>query len=159
MTSNTLPPRAPRTPGRLRDRQPRGVSFVTVLILLGLGAGVWWVASYGEAYWDNLEVKSAMTQATNIAYHEPDDARVRHFVMDRLHEMFDIEVEERGVRKKVLKINLEPDDLRVERTKVPAYINIWLTYDRPVKLFLTGKERVLTFSLHAQQDLSPVVWK
>ena len=63
------------------------------------------------------------------------------------------------MRKKVLKINLEPDDLRIERSKVPAYIHIWLTYDRPVKLFLSGKERVLTFTLHAEQDLSPVVWK
>lgn len=142
-----------------KDRKPRGITFVTVLLLLAVGAGVWWLVSYGGAYWDNLEVKSVVTQAANIAYREPDDLRVRLFVMGKLHDMFDREVEEHGTMKKVLKISIEPDDLRIERSKVPANINIWLTYDRPVKLFLSGQERVLTFTVHAEQDLSPVIWK
>jgi len=128
-------------------------------LLLLLGGGVWWVVSYGQAYWDNLEVKSVVNQAANVAYRELDDATVRRFIMTKLHDMFDVEVEERGTRKKVLSINIEPDDLRIERSKVPLSIHIWLTYDRPVKLFLSGRERVLTFTVHAEQDLSPVIWK
>src|ERR1700694_844206 len=125
----------------MNKRRDRGLTFVTVLILLLLGGGIYWLVAYGEVYWDNQEVKSVLVQGANLAYSEPDDARVRGFIQRKLHEMFDTDVEEHGRKVKGMKIELDPEDLRIERTKVPAYVHIWLTYQRSVKLPLTSQVR------------------
>lgn len=139
-------------------RPQRGLTFITVLILLAIAGGIYWLVAYGEVYWDNVEVKSLLVQGANLAYSEPDDAKVRLFLNRKLHEKFDTEVEEHGRMIKGMKIELDPEDLRIERTKVPAYVHIWLTYQRPVKLPLTSQVRSVTFTDHAEQDLSPVKW-
>jgi hypothetical protein len=139
-------------------RPHRGLTFITVLILLAISGGVYWLVAFAEVYWDNQEVKSVLVQGANLAYAEPDDAKVRVFIHRKLHEMFDTEVEERGRKTKGMKIELDPEDLRIERTKVPAYVHIWLTYQRSVKMPLTSQVRSITFIDHAEQDLSPVKW-
>jgi hypothetical protein len=143
---------------KCRPRPQRGLTFITVLILLAISGGIYWLVAFAEVYWDNQEVKSVLVQGANLAYSEPDDTKVRGFIHRRLHEMFDTEVEERGRKTKGMKIELDPEDLRIERTKVPAYVHIWLTYQRPVKMPLTSQVRSVTFTDHAEQDLSPVKW-
>src|SRR5207253_1597623 len=71
------PPRSARLAAMRRDR---GVTFVTVLILLAIAAGFYWIITFGEAYWDNQEVKGVLSQAANMAYKETDDEHIRNFV-------------------------------------------------------------------------------
>ena len=61
-------------------------------------------------------------------------------------------------REKRLPFTFDESDVQIQRTEVPRYVNIWLTYQRKVKLPLVDQERVLTFNDHAEQDLSPVRW-
>jgi hypothetical protein len=140
-------------------REARGITLVTVLVFVGLTAGLYCVFAFGQAYWDNLEVNGILRQAANECYREPSDAAIRRFIFRRLHETFDIEGEDGfGRREKRLPFALEESDVQIQRTEVPRYVNISLTYQRKVKLPLVDQERALTFNDHAEQDLSPVKW-
>ena len=132
----------------------RGLTFVTVLIIAALVGGVYWAATFGSAYWDNQEVKSDLKEAANLCYHEPDNAKVQAFIMRKLHAMFD--VQEGG--KTTMRIDLDPADLRVERTTSPKWVHIYLTYSRVVRTPVLGTERNVTFADHADADLSDVKW-
>jgi hypothetical protein len=139
--------------------KPRGITLMTILIFLGLAAGVYCLFAFGQAYWDNFEVQSILRQAANECYRQPDDTAVKNFIINNLHSTFDVVGEDRVGRRVVrMPIVFSEGDLQIQRTEVPRYVNIWLTYQRKVTLPLVGQERMLTFNDHAAQDLSPVRW-
>ncbi|HEY2031721.1 MAG TPA: hypothetical protein VGH20_21155 [Myxococcales bacterium] len=135
-------------------RRERGLTFISVLLLLGVAAGVVWLVTFGPAYWDNQEVKSTLNAAANLCYQEHNDAKVRAFIMRKLQQQFG----DPGFEGKQLAIDLDPQDLRIERTQSPKHVDIWLTYSRTVKTPFVDQERTVTFSDHADQDLSDVKW-
>src|SRR5512140_2329817 len=136
----------------------RGVTFVTVLIVLGLAAGVLWAVGFGPAYVENLEVKRVLAEAANLSVHDGNDEHVRQFVFQRLHRLFDEQVEDHGRTVTAMRIDVDPGDLRIERTEVPKFVHIWLTYSRDVTVPVVNLERRMTFDDYAEQDLTPVVW-
>lgn len=136
----------------------RGLTLVTTLILLAILGALFWILSFGEAYWDDLEVKGILHQAANLGYHDSNDEVVRNLVFHKLHEVFDEKVEDHGRIVMRMKLELNREDVQIERSQIPPRIDIWVTYSRPVNLFLIGKERTVTFNDHVSQDLSPVKW-
>jgi hypothetical protein len=136
----------------------RGITFVTVLLFAGAVALVGWLITYGPAYWDNTDVNRILKEAANMCYREVDDEKVKSWVFVELHRHFDTgERDDRG--DPVMSIDVQRDDLRIERTAgPPKYVNIWLTYQRTVTVPLLGQQREVTFYDHAEQDLSPVKW-
>jgi hypothetical protein len=141
----------------MRKRAPRGLTFVTVLIVIGAVAGIGWIVTYGPAYWENTDVTKMMHEAANLCYREPSDDKVRIFVINGLHQLFDIG--ERDVNgDQIMRIDFQPEDLRIDRSDSPKAVNIWLTYSRTVKMPMVGQERQVTFVDHVEQDLSPVKW-
>ena len=114
--------------------------------------------TYGEAYWENLEVKRVLKEAANLSYRESDDRRIREYVLKELHHLFDQKVEDHGRVITEMKIDVDDGDLRIERTQVPAFVHIWLTYSRDVQVPLLHQQRRVTFNEYAEQDLSPVKW-
>jgi hypothetical protein len=140
-------------------RQERGITLITVLIFVALTAGVYCLFAFGSAYWDNFEVNAILRQAANECYREPSDATVRLFIMNRLHENFDVEVgDESGRTAKRLPLIFDDTDLQIVRTQVPRAVTISFSYQRKVKLPLVDQERLVTFNDRADQDLSPVKW-
>jgi hypothetical protein len=136
----------------------RGITFITVLLFVGALAGVLWLVTYGEAYWENLEVKRVLKEAANMSYREGDDRRIREFVFKELHHVFDQKVEDHGRVITEMRIDVDDADLRIERTQIPAFVHIWLTYSRDVQVPLLHQQRRVTFNEYAAQDLSPVKW-
>lgn len=137
----------------------RGITLVTVLIFVALTAGVYFLFAFGNAYWDNFEVNAILRQGANECYREPADSAVRRFIIGKLHESFDVEVDDgygRTVRR--LPFDFQEGDLQIERTQVPRAVTISFTYQRKVKLPLVDQERVVTFNDRTEQDLSPVKW-
>ena len=133
----------------------RGFTFVTFLSLVaGIGA-VYWLVTYGPAYWDNFEVHRIVRQAANLCYREHEDPPVRAFVMRELQRAFPANDPQ---APNGLSIDFDPQDLRIERTEQPPLVNVWLTYHRSVNLPIVGGQRELTFVDHVEQDLSPVKW-
>jgi len=114
--------------------------------------------TYGEAYWENLEVKRVLKEAANLSYRESDDRRIREYVFKELHHVFDQKVEDHGRVITEMKIDVDDGDLRIERTQVPSFVHIWLTYSRDVQVPLLHQQRRVTFNEYAEQDLSPVKW-
>jgi hypothetical protein len=139
-------------------RKDRGLTFITVLVVLAIAAGIFWIVTFGGAYYENLEVKHLLQQAGNMCYLEKDDGVVKRFVFRKLHEMFDEQVEDHGRIVTVMRIDTDPDDLRIERSQVPPLVHIWLTYNRTVKIPIAGGTRTMQFVDHIEQDLSPVKW-
>jgi hypothetical protein len=139
-------------------RSDRGITYVTVLLLVGIAAAVVWFITYGEAYWENFEVKRVLREAGNLAYRQPDDQAIRNFVFRELHHLFDHKVEDHGRVITEMRIDVEENDLRIERTQIPNAVHIWLTYSRDVEVPLIKQQRRVTFTQYAEQDLSPVKW-
>jgi hypothetical protein len=138
-------------------RSDRGITFITVLIFVGIAAAVVWLATYGPAYVENFEVRHVLREAANMSY-KSDDHAVREFVFKELHHLFDQKVEDHGRVLTEMRIDVDDGDLRIERTQIPAYVHIWLTYSRDVEVPLVHKQRRVTFNVYASQDLSPVKW-
>ena len=139
--------------------RPRGITLVTVLIFLAVAGGIYWLFAFGQAYWDNLEVKGILRQAANECYRQADDEKVRGFIVARLNESLAREGEDRyGRRVTRLPIDFDLGDIQIQRNEVARYVNIWFTYQRKVSLPLMKQERSVTFTDHAEQDLSPVKW-
>ncbi len=139
-------------------RSDRGLTFVTVLLFLGIAAGVIWVITYGGAYWEDLEVKRVLHEAANLSYREQNDERIRQYVVRELHHVFDQKVEDHGRVITEMRIDFDEGDLRIERTQIPAAMNIWLTYSRDVEVPLLHQQRRVTFNDFASEDLSPIKW-
>jgi len=139
-------------------RSDLGITFVTVLLFAAALAAVLVGVTYGEAYWENLEVKRVLKEAANLSYRESDDRRIREYVFRELHHIFDQKIEDHGRVITEMKIDVDDGDLRIERTQVPAFVHIWLTYSRDVQVPLLHQQRRVTFNEYAEQDLSPVKW-
>jgi hypothetical protein len=139
-------------------RSDLGITFITVLLFAAALAAVLVGVTYGEAYWENLEVKRVLKEAANLSYRESDDRRIREYVLKELHHLFDQKVEDHGRVITEMKIDVDDGDLRIERTQVPAFVHIWLTYSRDVQVPLLHQQRRVTFNEYAEQDLSPVKW-
>jgi len=140
------------------QRKHRGLTFITVLLFAAVIAGVVWGITYGEAYWENLEVKRVLKEAANLSYREADDRRIREYVFNQLHHLFDQRVEDHGREITEMRIDVDDSDLRIERTQIPNMMHIWLTYSRDVEVPVVHQQRRVTFDVYADQDLSPVKW-
>ena len=142
----------------MHRRSDLGITFITVLLFAAALAAVLVGVTYGEAYWENLEVKRLLKEAANLSYREADDRRIREYVFKELHHVFDQKVEDHGRVITEMKIDVDDGDLRIERTQVPSFVHIWLTYSRDVQVPLLHQQRRVTFNEYAEQDLSPVKW-
>jgi hypothetical protein len=138
-----------------RVKEQRGLTFVTLLLLLAIAGGVYWLVTFGPAYWENQEVKSTLKEAANLCYHERNDQKVRDFILRKLDQQFGVPGR---AGKQQLSIDFDPADLRIERAESPKHVDIWLTYSRTVKTPFVDQERSVTFSDHADQDLTDVKW-
>ena len=65
-------------------RKPRGLTFITVLLVAGAVALIGWIVTYGPAYWDNVAVNRTLKEAANMCYREPDDEKVKTWVLSRV---------------------------------------------------------------------------
>ena len=137
-------------------RRARGVTLMGAILLLALGAGVYWIVVFGGAHWDNHELKAVLRQAGNMAYSEHNDEMLRSFIMRRADDMFGYDVEEFGMRKRRLRVEFQPDDLVLDRSKIPPLMRIRINYSRTIKLPIIGGERQMYFALDVEQDLSPI---
>src|SRR3954453_13910633 len=135
-----------------------GVTFITVLMILAAVAGVFWCCTFAEAYWENFEVTRVLHEAANLSYPEGDDEKVKDFIFKELHHPFDEKVEDHGHMIPEMRIDIDRGDVRIERTEIPHFVHIWVTYSRDVAVPLLNQQRRVTFNDYAEQDLSPVKW-
>ena len=120
------------------------MSIVTFFFLVGLLAGIWWLISFGPAYWDNVGIKGDVYEAANMCMKEGDDEVVRKWLLYRLQSTYK-------------DLNVTPDDVHIDR-QPHISVAIDLSYRRMVKPLLVSDERTIVFNRHVDQDLRPVKW-
>src|SRR5258705_4603149 len=130
----------------MRRRGDRGLTFVTVLLGVAVAFGGLWLATYGPAYWENIEVSRVLKEAANMSYRQPDEHELRNYVFRELHHLFYQKIEDHGRVTTEMRIDVDEGGLRIERIQLPAYIHIWLTYSRDVHVPLLGQQRRVTFN-------------
>ncbi len=144
-----------RRPGKLE----RGLTFVTVLIVLALAGAVYWVLAFGGYYWDNHELKQTLRQAGNMAYSQKDDRQVRGWILRELDAIYGYDgADASGHKARLSHLEFDDNDLVLERTDSPPLIKIYFHYGRTFTLPIFGGQRHLEFNDRIEQDLSTVKW-
>ena len=117
------------------------ITWVTALAIAAVAGGIYWIVAYGQAYIDNFEVKSIVNSAGNMAYREDNDEKVKNFIRSELTQLFEEEPDDFGGKQLKHGIVIGPEDLFVERSKIPPEIRIELTYSRVIDLPLVKKQK------------------
>ncbi len=137
----------------------RGFTIVSFLLLVAVAAAIFWAITFGPAYVELFEVGSIVHEAANLCYREPEDEKVKNFIMYKLQTSFSDEVMDHGRMVQALRFDINrDDDIRIERTQIPPAVNIWVTYRRTVSFPFVGGQRQMVFTKHTEQELSQVKW-
>lgn len=140
--------------------KPSGkVNPVSVLLLLGLIAGVWAVVTYFPVYWDNLSVREVASGAA-ITYLSKDEEGVLREVLRRTNTMgaegtigWHFEEDEDGVEQKKPGLGLTEDNVTVSFDQPTRTLTVHISYDRVVELKPFDKRKLVHFEVEKKTVL------
>jgi|GEM_PF-1736139 len=137
----------------------RGLTFVTVLMLLALFGATYWCFAFGPVYWQNHEVKAQLREAAASAYHDPSDVTIRKKLMRTFDDNYGYDgTDAAGHTARLNKLEFDENDLQFQRIANPPSIRVDFHYLRTVNLPIFGGQRRVAFTDHIDQDLSAVKW-
>jgi len=131
-------------------RNTRGaVSVVSLVLLLGLAAAAYagWV--YIPAYLDNLDVREASTAAFNRMAVDPENDRIRLYLMDRIKRIGTHWDSEGGTYEEKPGLGLTDADVLIDRDTAEHSGRIQVDYQRQVKLW--PSERFYFIDFHVEK--------
>jgi len=139
-----------------------GVSWVTLLILVGLVVGVWMFIAWMPIYVVHYEVKQTVRDYANQAIKNPDDAQLVTNLCAKLRSLdATIVVAEDGTTQKVPSIQVEPADVVWERDMdaTPPTLHVAFDYTREVHYpFLKSVTQEWVGNIDITNDLSRADW-
>lgn len=137
----------------------RGVSWVTVLLLLCLAAGGYLAWTWGPVYLVHYQAKQVVRDFTNQAVKNAEDAVQREVMTRRLAMLDHLEVvDEYGRTVRVPVVNVRPEAVIWERTQNPPTIRIAFEYTRVVRYPLIDRETQATFAVDHTLDTTRPEW-
>ena len=132
-------------------RRARGaVSLVTLVLLLLLAAAGYagWLVI--PLYLDNLDMREAVTAAFNRMGADPDDTRIKVYLLSRANRIGTHWETHGGQREEKPGLDLTDDDLVIEREAAGGGSGrVQVDYQREVRLWPT--ERFKTFDFHVEK--------
>jgi hypothetical protein len=121
------------------------VSLFLLLVLVAAGYAGW---TYIPLYMDNLEMREAMTAAFNRMGSDPDDERIRIYLLGRASKIGTHWERENGVRVEKPGLGLTAADLIIERESFTGHNGrLQVDYQREYRLWPTDTFKVLDFHL------------
>lgn len=131
-------------------RPQGGFSFVGLLLLLGLAAGIYAAAMFIPVYFDHQSVKEAVRAGLSDAIHRTDDEIIEHianYVNIGEHSVGTHMEEdpEGGPATEVRGLGLSAANIVVDRNEAKKSISATVDYTRRVVLKPTKNVRVLRF--------------
>jgi hypothetical protein len=131
-------------------RKTRGaVSVVSLVLLLGVAAGVYAAWIFVPPYFDNLDVREATSAAFIHMAVDQENDRIRIYLLDRLKRIGthwesegDTLVEKRG-------LGLTDSDILIERDPTEHTGRVQVDYQRQVKLW--PSERFFSIEFHVEK--------
>jgi hypothetical protein len=137
----------------------RGVSWVTVLLVLALALGGYLVWVWGPIYLVHYEVKQVVRDYANQAVKNTNDSLQRQLMVQKLAllDTYDT-VDEYGRTVRLPAVNVRPEQVTWERTEQPPTLRIAFEYTRPVHYPLVDREDQVTFEFDATYDTTRPEW-
>lgn len=122
---------------------------VTVLVILAVIAGGYWVVMFGPLYLDNLEVREAADSAFNVYVVERDETKAIREALNRQTKIgshFEVS-EEDGTEQKLPGLGLTEDDVVLEHDESSGEASVRIEYNRTVILWPTENRRTVHFAV------------
>jgi len=154
----TMPPAPP--PAASAPAGRRGaVTWVTLLLLLGIGTAGYLAWIFGPAWVLHYEVKQVVRDYGNRAVKDPDDAGLLRGMVDKLRTLQSATVvDEAGRAQRLPIVDLQPTDVEWERTADPPTLHVRVEYPREFEL--PGLHRTVTriYRVDERMDISRAKW-
>jgi hypothetical protein len=155
-----------RAPGRASAeprgrRAERGVSWVSLLLLLALAAGAYLAWVWVPVYIVHYEAKQVVRDFMNQAVKSRDDGLLQQRMVQRLERLHTIVGEdEAGRRVETPVIVIDPRELVWERdtTTTPPVLRVSLVYELDVEYPWLDRSVTKTFAIDLENDLAVPVW-
>ncbi len=145
--------------GRAGRRRERGVSWVSLLLLIvvvGAGYLVW---VWGPLYVAHYEVKQVVSDYLNQAVKNTDDAALRQAMCQKLASLAqERTMGERGQLVVLPAIQVDERVVTWERDQGAKTLRIAFEYERQVVYPFLDRTAVKTFSVDKTGDLTPPDW-
>lgn len=141
---------------------PRGqITWVTLLLLLGLASGVYLTYVWGPIWVVNYEVRQVVRDHMNQAVRNPDDSVLVERMATRIRALDTIErLDVHGRLLKVPAIDLRPHDVTWERDRTvqPPLLRVSFSYTREVTYPWLERTVEKTFDLDLEDELGVPDW-
>jgi len=152
---------SPGKPGPASRRGERGVTWVSLLLILAVVSGAYlgwiWVPIYAERY----AVKQVVHDYMNKAVKDRDDATLQRNMVDKIRSLVQVEgVDAYGRATKVPAIQIDERDLTWERDtqSQPPMLRVSLVYTREVEYPFLDRTVTKVFEIELENDLTIPNW-
>ena len=125
------------------------MNLVSLFLLLGVAAVVYLGWIFVPPWLDSLDVREATSAAFNRMGSDPEDGRVRTFLLGRLNSIGTHWEMQQGVKTEVPGLGLREDDIRLERDRDNRTARVSIDYQRELRLKPTDK--FYTLDYHAEK--------
>ncbi|WP_242339073.1 MULTISPECIES: hypothetical protein [Anaeromyxobacter] len=143
-------------------RAERGaVSWVTLVLLAGLGGGAYWLWVWGPVYVVHYEVKQVVHEYINQAVRNPRDAELVRNMVHKLETLAKVDgVDAYGGPARVPAVVVDPADVTWERdaNAAPPTLHVAFQYERSVTYPFLDRTGTRVFTVDVDGDLSRPNW-
>ena len=137
----------------------RGVTWVSVLLLLLVAGGAYLGWVWLPLYLDHYAVKQVVSDYMNQAVKNQDDAQLVHNMVDKLHALRERDaVDPSGRPARVPAIPVEERAVTWERNQAAKTLHIAFEYERQVVYPFLNRTEVAVFTVDRSGDISLPDW-
>lgn len=146
-------------PSPFRRRGSGSVSWVTLLLLLGLLSGAYLAWVFGPPFVLHYEVKQVVHDFSNRAVKNPNDGELLQGMVARIRSLEETTVfDEAGQPREVPTVDLQMQDVLWERTSDPPTLHVAFEYQRSLPLPFIGRVLERTYRVDLRTDIRVPHW-
>ena len=134
-----------------------GSGLSTTMWIAAIGAVVYFGIMYVPPYVEAYQIKRVLREAANFARKDPNDDRVRDFIINKCKQIGSHYEIREGQERNIPGMVLLDDNIFIERDPGQSIV-LQVEYDKHLYFPLTQKQKVLHFAPSLKGDLTPVKW-
>jgi len=147
-------PSTPRLPGA-----PGAVTWVTLLLLVGIAGGAYLAVVFGPPLVLHYEVKQVVRDYGHRAVKDRDDAALLQGMIQKLRTLQEVTVlDEAGRATRVPVVDLQAQDVTWERAASPPTLHVAFAYPRDLELPFLHRTLPRIYRVDETIDIGRAVW-